>query len=111
MGVDADIGAREYGERNTSAREALSQLTDALANGIGLVSAIAAKLVRRGDDRRRAIGGSQLRHRERFVPIARAVINPRQDVTMNVNKRSCHQVSERSTAGGTKCGKKRWAPH
>ena len=58
-----------------------------LADGVARVPRVVAQLVRRGDDRANAVGQGHFGHRQRLVHRGRAVIEPRQQVAMDIDHR------------------------
>ena len=67
--------------------EALLQFGNLPANVVSAIVAETAELMRRGDDRRRAVVDRESGHRQRFVPVLGAVIDARQQVAVNIDKR------------------------
>src|SRR5262245_48000342 len=87
VGFDAYFASRQDAQRDSSGVETLLELRDAGADVVASIMAEASQLMRRGDDRRRAVGRRQPRHCERLVPAGWAVVDAGQDVAVDIDKR------------------------
>ena len=84
--LDPHIRAGQHAQRHLSPVEKLLELLGRHANHLPGVLRIGAQLMGRYHNRADAVGRGDLGHRQRVVPIGRAVIKARCEVAMDVDK-------------------------
>lgn len=85
--LDSNIGARQHAQRDSPAFENRLEASGRLADRRPRVVGMVAQLVRRGDDGPNSILDGHLGHGQGIVQRGGAVVQPRQQMAMNIDKR------------------------